>query len=80
MRQLHQSGKKKEEWERLKTAVLAFSRAPPEKNARALKELGESAHGSLRARASRAKGFSRKAAPESSKRRWTRVSFVQPRI
>src|SRR5581483_9377427 len=41
MRQLHDIGKKKEDWERLDTAVLAVSSKPPEKNAEALKSLGE---------------------------------------
>ena len=33
MRQLHDIGKKKEEWDSLDTAVLAVSSASPEKNA-----------------------------------------------
>jgi peroxiredoxin len=38
--QLHDVAKKKEDWERLNTVVLAISSATPEKNAKALKELG----------------------------------------
>ena len=40
MRQLHDIGKKKEDWDRLDTAVLAVSSASPEKNAETLKTLG----------------------------------------
>ena len=43
MRQLHDIGKKKDDWERLDTAVLAVSSASPEKNAEALKRLGDAA-------------------------------------
>lgn len=41
MRQLHDLGKKKDDWERLGASLLAVSSAPPEKNAKALEELGE---------------------------------------
>jgi peroxiredoxin len=40
MRQLHDIGKKKDDWERLDAAVLAVSSAAPEKNAETLKTLG----------------------------------------
>ena len=41
MRQLHAIGEKKADWQRLNASVLAVSSASPEKNAAALKELGE---------------------------------------
>jgi peroxiredoxin len=41
MRQLHDIGKKKEDWERLNAVVLAVSSAAPDQNAATLKELGE---------------------------------------
>ncbi len=41
MRQLHDIGEKKAEWDRLNTAVLAVSSAPPAKNADTLKKLGD---------------------------------------
>ena len=41
MRQLHDIGGKKSEWERLNTVVLAVSSAPPEKNSQGLKEFGD---------------------------------------
>lgn len=41
MRQLHDIGKKKEEWERLDTVLLAVSSAPPKKNAAGVKAQGE---------------------------------------
>jgi peroxiredoxin len=41
MRQLHDIGKKKDDWDRLDTAVIAVSSASPEKNAKALKDLGD---------------------------------------
>ena len=41
MRQLHDIGAKKAEWERLNTAVLAVSSATPAKNAAAVKEFGD---------------------------------------
>jgi peroxiredoxin len=41
VRQLHDIGAKKSEWDRLNTVVLAVSSATPEKNAAALKSLGE---------------------------------------
>jgi peroxiredoxin len=41
MRQLHDIGEKKAEWERLNAAVLAVSSAPPAKNADTLKKLGD---------------------------------------
>ena len=41
MRQLHDIGGKKSEWERLNTVVLAVSSTPPEKNSKALKEFGD---------------------------------------
>lgn len=40
VRQLHDIAKKKEDWERLNTEVLAVSNAAPETNAKALKEFG----------------------------------------
>ncbi len=40
MRQLHDIGNKKDEWERLDTVVLAVSSADPQKNAQGLKEFG----------------------------------------
>ena len=40
MRQLHDIGEKKTDWERLNTVVLAVSSAPPAKNAAATKEFG----------------------------------------
>jgi peroxiredoxin len=41
MRQLHSIAEKKSDWERLDTEVLAVSSASSDKNAKALKELGE---------------------------------------
>jgi peroxiredoxin len=41
MRQLHAIGEKKADWQRLNTTVLAVSSTSPEKNAAALKDLGE---------------------------------------
>ncbi len=41
MRQLHDIGNKKDEWERLNTVLLAVSSAPPAKNAETLKTLGK---------------------------------------
>jgi len=41
MKQLHDIGKKKEDWARLDTVVLAVSSTPSEKNAKATKEFGE---------------------------------------
>jgi peroxiredoxin len=41
MRQLHDIGNKKDEWDRLNTVVLAVSSAPAEKNAETLKSLGK---------------------------------------
>jgi peroxiredoxin/cytochrome c-type biogenesis protein CcmH/NrfG len=41
MRQLHDIGEKKTDWDRLDTAVLAVSSAPSAKNAAALKSLGD---------------------------------------
>ena len=41
MRQLHDIGNKKDEWERLNTVVLAVSSAAPQKNAETLKALGK---------------------------------------
>jgi peroxiredoxin len=41
MRQLHAIGEKKADWRRLDASILAVSSAAPEKNAAALKELGE---------------------------------------
>ncbi len=41
MRQLHDIGNRKDEWERLNTVVLAVSSAPAAKNAETLKELGQ---------------------------------------
>jgi len=41
MRQLHDIGGKKTDWERLNTVVLAVSSAPPAKNAAAMKEFGD---------------------------------------
>ena len=41
VRQLHDIGAKKSEWERLNTVVLAVSSATPEKNAAGLKSFGE---------------------------------------
>jgi peroxiredoxin/cytochrome c-type biogenesis protein CcmH/NrfG len=41
IRQLHDIGNKKSDWDRLDTVVLAVSSAPPEKNAQTLKSLGE---------------------------------------
>jgi peroxiredoxin len=41
MRQLHDIGQKKDDWERLNTVVLAVSSAAPAKNAATLKEFGD---------------------------------------
>jgi peroxiredoxin len=41
MRQLHDLGKKKDDWNRLDTVLLAVSSQSPEKNAKAIKELGD---------------------------------------
>jgi len=41
MRQLHDIGGKKTDWERLNTVVLAVSSAPPAKNAAAMQEFGD---------------------------------------
>ncbi|HTP01409.1 MAG TPA: redoxin domain-containing protein, partial [Anaerolineales bacterium] len=41
MRQLHDIAKRKDDWNRLDTAVLAVSSALPDKNAKAIRELGE---------------------------------------
>ena len=41
MRQLHDIGAKKDDWERLQTVVLAVSSATPAKNAAAMKEFGD---------------------------------------
>jgi peroxiredoxin/tetratricopeptide (TPR) repeat protein len=41
MRQLHDIGGKKDDWDRLNTVVLAVSSAPPEKNSEALKQFGD---------------------------------------
>ncbi len=41
LRQLHEIGKNKDEWERLNTTVLAVSSASSEKNSQALKQFGE---------------------------------------
>jgi peroxiredoxin len=41
MRQLHEIGKKKDDWERLNAVVLAVSSAPPAKNAATMKEFGD---------------------------------------
>ena len=41
MRQLHEIGKNKDEWDRLNTVVLAVSSAAPEKNSEALKQFGD---------------------------------------
>ncbi|MGO4882685.1 MAG: redoxin domain-containing protein [Bryobacteraceae bacterium] len=41
MRQLHDIGQKKDDWDRLNTVVLAVSSAPPDKNGAALKEFGD---------------------------------------
>jgi peroxiredoxin len=41
MRQLHDIGAKKDDWERLNTAVLAVSSATPAKNATSMKEFGD---------------------------------------
>jgi peroxiredoxin len=41
VRQLHDIGKKKDDWDRLKTSVLAVSSASPEKNAGWIKDMGE---------------------------------------
>ena len=41
MRQLHDIAKRRDDWSRLDTAVLAVSSAMPDKNAKAIKELGE---------------------------------------
>ena len=41
MRQFHDIGDKKNEWERLNTVVLAVSSTPPEKNSQGLKAFGD---------------------------------------
>jgi len=41
MRQLHDLGKKKDDWSRLDTVLIAVSSQTPEKNAKAIKELGD---------------------------------------
>ncbi|HLY15596.1 MAG TPA: redoxin domain-containing protein [Bryobacteraceae bacterium] len=41
LRQLHDIGKNKDEWDRLNTVVLAVSSTPPEKNSEALKQFGD---------------------------------------
>lgn len=41
LRQLHEIGKNKDEWDRLNTTVLAVSSTPPEKNGEALKQFGD---------------------------------------
>jgi len=41
LRQLHEIGKSKDEWDRLNTVVLAVSSAPPEKNGEVLKQFGD---------------------------------------
>jgi peroxiredoxin len=41
MRQLHEIGQKKDEWDRLNTVVLAVSSAASEKNGEALKQFGD---------------------------------------
>ena len=41
MRQLHEIGTKKDDWERLNTVVLAVSSATPAKNAATMKEFGD---------------------------------------
>lgn len=41
MRQLHDIAKKKDDWQRLNTVVLAVSSAPPKSNAEGVKEFGE---------------------------------------
>jgi peroxiredoxin len=41
LRQLHDIGKNKDEWDRLNTVVLAVSSAAPEKNSEALKQFGD---------------------------------------
>ena len=41
LRQLHEIGKNKNEWDRLNTVVLGVSSAPPEKNSEALKQFGD---------------------------------------
>ena len=41
MRQLHDIGSKKSDWERLDTVVLAVSSTPPDKNAKGLKAFGD---------------------------------------
>jgi peroxiredoxin/predicted Zn-dependent protease len=41
LRQLHDIGTKKDDWDRLNTVVLAVSSAPPEKNSEALKQFGD---------------------------------------
>jgi peroxiredoxin/tetratricopeptide (TPR) repeat protein len=41
LRQLHDIGKNKDEWDRLNTVVLAVSSAAPEKNSDALKQFGD---------------------------------------
>ncbi len=41
LRQLHDIGKNKDEWDRLNTVVLAVSSTPPEKNGEALKQFGD---------------------------------------
>jgi len=41
LRQLHEIGKTKDEWDRLNTVVLAVSSTAPEKNSEALKQFGD---------------------------------------
>jgi len=41
MKQLHDIGNKKDDWERLDTVVLAVSSTPPDKNAKGLKAFGD---------------------------------------
>jgi peroxiredoxin len=41
MRQLHELGKKKDDWDRLNTVMLAVSSATPAKNAATMKEFGD---------------------------------------
>jgi len=41
MRQLHEIGKKKDDWDRLNTVVLAVSSAAPARNAATMKEFGD---------------------------------------
>jgi peroxiredoxin len=41
LRQLHEIGKSKDDWDRLNTVVLSVSSAPPEKNSETLKQFGD---------------------------------------